>query len=485
MTISSRDECGSCGGGGGGAPGVTNPLSGDLNANGYRIFNLGTPTQDSDAARLLDILSLPFKKPARLAAATTLASYDAVTTPGDLEASVNGALGNLDGVAPQLNDRVLVWLETGGNKRYNGVYTVIALGSGSSKWRLRRATDMNTSAKVPPGTYVFVSEGSTLGNHRFNLFTDDPIVLGTTDLDFQDVTASGGGISNPLTADLDADNAYQVINLVAPATESSAYRLLDAYRRHEKQPCRLATAANLASFTGLAQTLTATVNGALCLDGSAVALNDRVLVTRHGQYNGIYIVTATGSVDAPWVLTRSADANDITKLYAGVHVYVSEGAVNQERTWTLRNAITTMGTTVQLWTDLGPDRTVTSSMGVRATGFGTDPIEVWQGDLSPSEWLNKSTYRLRVALKTTSSRTTYFRMRNLTTSTDVEIGGPGITTLSTTNSSDPMSVLDTVNLLNGVVGFNATTSQVYALYFYGSTGDCISHIGSIQQKVSL
>ncbi len=76
-----------------------------------------------------------------------------------------------------------------------------------------------------------------------------------------------------------------------------------------KASVRLATAAALPANTRTGSVLNADANGALSVDGVAVALNDRVLVRAESStaHNGIYTVTATGSAGAPWQLTRASD----------------------------------------------------------------------------------------------------------------------------------------------------------------------------------
>src|SRR5262249_18352603 len=82
---------------------------------------------------------------------------------------------------------------------------------------------------------------------------------------------------------------------------------------------RLATATVLPTNTynngsgGVGATLTGTANGALTVDGVAVAASDRILVKNEATQskNGIYTVSNIGSAGAPYVLTRATDANSI------------------------------------------------------------------------------------------------------------------------------------------------------------------------------
>ena len=78
-----------------------------------------------------------------------------------------------------------------------------------------------------------------------------------------------------------------------------------------KNAVQEATAAALPTYTATSTTLTASSNAALVVDGVTVLSGDRVLVKNEtstkAPNNGIFTVTATGSVSAPWVLDRAAD----------------------------------------------------------------------------------------------------------------------------------------------------------------------------------
>jgi hypothetical protein len=113
-------------------------------------------------------------------AALPAATYDPVALT--LTANVNGALGSIDAVALALGQRLLIKDQADGTQ--NGLYVVTSLGGGSSKWRLTRAPDMNTSAQAKAGALVEVNEGTANGDKLFRLTTDDPITLDATSLSF-------------------------------------------------------------------------------------------------------------------------------------------------------------------------------------------------------------------------------------------------------------------------------------------------------------
>jgi hypothetical protein len=134
------------------------------------------------------------------------------------------------------------------------------------------------------------------------------------------------------------------------ATDAVTKQQLDAASAglDPKASVRLATTAALPAYTGTG-TLTASANGALTVDGVAVAVNDRILVKNEatGARNGPYTVSATGSAGAPWVLVRSSDADTSAEVNAGMFLFVEEGT-QQDTGWVLttNNPITLDTTTL-------------------------------------------------------------------------------------------------------------------------------------------
>lgn len=105
---------------------------------------------------------------------------------------------------------------------------------------------------------------------------------------------------------------------------------------------RVATVANLdviASGSGGTKTLTATTNGAISVDGIALATGERVLVKNQttGQDNGIYVVTTVGDGATPFVLSRAEDydGSPSSEVSAGDFIYVRVGATNAATSWAL------------------------------------------------------------------------------------------------------------------------------------------------------
>jgi hypothetical protein len=97
-----------------------------------------------------------------------------------------------------------------------------------------------------------------------------------------------------------------------------------------KQPCRVATTGNIASFTTATNTI----------DGVTLQTGDRVLVWQQtvASQNGIYEVRAAGSgADGKWV--RASDFKTFG-VFAGTRVFIQEGSANGQTFIT----VTTTGT---------------------------------------------------------------------------------------------------------------------------------------------
>ncbi len=97
-----------------------------------------------------------------------------VRTGNVLNPISNGPFQPLAGVTFSAGDRMLIAGEL--LPENNGIYTVTALGSATTKWQLTRAIDADTDAEMTQG--IFVKE--TSGGCYYRLTTLAPIILNTT-----------------------------------------------------------------------------------------------------------------------------------------------------------------------------------------------------------------------------------------------------------------------------------------------------------------
>ena len=151
-------------------------LAADLDADGFTIVNLATPSASTDAATkgYVDarFSGMDWKESVR--AATTAS----ITLSGEQ---------TIDGVAVVAGDRVLVKNQ---GSAANGIY-VASAGSWS------RSADCNEDAEVTAGLTVYVSEGTANGNSLYMLTTNDAITVGSTTLTFTIVGSLQLGSSTP------------------------------------------------------------------------------------------------------------------------------------------------------------------------------------------------------------------------------------------------------------------------------------------------
>jgi hypothetical protein len=92
-----------------------------------------------------------------------------------------GAPATVDGVSLSLHDRVLVTGQTDASE--NGIYYVTTVGAGSNGTWVR-SLDANETGELNGGTIIMVTEGTNHADTQWKLTTDDPITIGSTNLNF-------------------------------------------------------------------------------------------------------------------------------------------------------------------------------------------------------------------------------------------------------------------------------------------------------------
>lgn len=135
-------------------------------------------------------------------AATTTALPANTRTGNDLEADVVGALGTIDGVTLVANVDYILVKNEGASDLKHGVYKVISLGSGGTKWKLTRSALLDTSGEMLPGILIMVTEGTANADTIWSLTTDAPIALNATALTFARATTSAATLASTAGAGL-------------------------------------------------------------------------------------------------------------------------------------------------------------------------------------------------------------------------------------------------------------------------------------------
>jgi hypothetical protein len=151
------------------------PLTGDMDAGGNQLTNLGTPSASTDAVT---------KEYAdALANGVIIKQSVKVATTGNITLSGEQSI---DSVAVVAGDRVLVKNQV--TQSANGIYVASA-----GAWS--RATDADADAEMEAGVATFVEFGTTHAGQRWTLITPS-VVVGTTAQQWTQDSSLGSGESN-------------------------------------------------------------------------------------------------------------------------------------------------------------------------------------------------------------------------------------------------------------------------------------------------
>jgi hypothetical protein len=144
-----------------------------------------------------------WKASARLATVGALAAY--TRTASAIVANANGAMANVDGVAPAVGDRLLLTSDGTASDVDNGIWDVDSLGSAGTKYELSRSSDWDESTDFSSATTVPVEEGTVKAGHAFRVTSSDPLVLNTDPVVLTDVGLLLGSVGTydgqPMTWD--------------------------------------------------------------------------------------------------------------------------------------------------------------------------------------------------------------------------------------------------------------------------------------------
>jgi hypothetical protein len=162
--------------------------TGTVDVSSKRITNLATPSASTDAAtkQYVDDVAQGLTVKAACKAATTgtlaVASGGTITYNNGISGvgatlTTTGTFTAIDGVTLANGDRILVKNET--TAANNGIYVR------TSTTVLTRATDFdNSPSGEVSGAFTFISGGTVNGDDGFVCTTDDPVVMGTTAINF-------------------------------------------------------------------------------------------------------------------------------------------------------------------------------------------------------------------------------------------------------------------------------------------------------------
>lgn len=182
------------------------------------------------------------------------------------------------------------------------------------------------------------------------------------------------------TADVSL-NSHKLTNVTDPtsAQDAATKNYVDSVAQglDPKPGARAATAAALPACTyangtsGVGATLTGNSNGALTVDGYAVAAGDIILVKNQatGAQNGLYDVTQAGSGGTPFILTRNASMDTTGEFQSAYIVVEDAGTTNANSFWVCTNSANpTVGTTAITFSQLNGATQLTAGTGISIVG---------------------------------------------------------------------------------------------------------------------
>ena len=246
-----------------------------------------------------------------------------------------------------------------------------------------------------------VSGATTLnGNITLGNASGDTITVTGTPTFAESADFDGGfTVAGSQTVDMGGN---KVTNIGTPtqATDATTKAYVDSVKQalDIKDSVRVASQSNISATynngtSGVGATLTADSNGAVSIDSTALALNNRVLVKAQtdASENGIYKVTTVGDVSNPFVLTRTTDADSSSEVTGGMFTFVEEGS-DADAGFVLSNITgsATIGTDNITMTQFSGAGSVTAGSGLSKSG-NTLSVNVDDASLE----INSDTLRMK------------------------------------------------------------------------------------------
>lgn len=174
-----------------------------LDVDTARVTNASTPTDETDLVTkgYADSLKEGLDVKDSVEAAST----------GDIDLTSATDPNPVDGVTLADGDRILLKDQATGSE--NGIYDVVT-ATDPTTWV--RSGDADSDAELTDGTFTWVNEGTSNADKGFILITNDPITVGTTNLQF--VQFSGAG---QISAGTNLNKSGDTINLDATISLSA------------------------------------------------------------------------------------------------------------------------------------------------------------------------------------------------------------------------------------------------------------------------
>lgn len=252
--------------------------------------------------------------------------------------------------------------------QYNGTVTSVAASGGTTGLTFSGGPITTSGTLTLSGTLAVANGGTgatTQGAARTNLGA----AASGANTDITSVALTSGTITT------------SPVNATDIANKSYVDSISAGINFH--QAVRLASTTALPAYTynngssGVGATITANANGALTLDGVAVASGNRVLIKNEAgaaqAYNGVYTVTQTGNGSTPFILTRATDYNTagtgVNQIDAGDFFLVTAGSTQANTSWVQQTPLPiTVGTTALVFTQFAAPITYSAGTGLTLAG---------------------------------------------------------------------------------------------------------------------
>lgn len=276
-----------------------------------------------------------------------------------------------------------------------------------------------------------VSNLSNTSDATYLLQEDRGAAFGVASLD------ADGKVPN---SQIDSDTFATKLHVSSVASGLQIKSAVKAASTENFASTRSAGSADASGGNGVGETLTASSNGALVIDGVSISANDRVLIKNQtdATQNGIYIVTNAGGASAAAVLTRATDADNSVdgEVREGLFAFVQNGTENQRDGFVLLAEASRAGEIFQLGTD-----------SLNFSQFtGAIPVNIGNG-------LVKTNDQIAVDFNEVASATGL-------TSTNTQLSG-----YITSNDANIQSLNTTTSNTNA--GLDAAVDRIEAVELYG------------------
>ena len=304
------------------AGGLTFSVVGNISAGNTYITTLPNPVNPNDAANKAYVDSvvsgLDVKVSSEVATTIPLANVSGVTNVvyNNGTAGVGATLTIttssqlfIDGINSTTlgtgeNARVLVKNEllvptATSDAAWNGIYTVTSTATGAGTTVLTRATDFDNEGALGsiPGAFTFVQEGSTQAATGWICITNNPIVMGTTPIEFSQFSAAG-----QYTAGNGIDITGAVISTLYDGNTIGVNGSNELYVPANA----LFTTPNIGTASGNSLTVTGSLAGNI-VQANTVSVTGNVLTTGLTAGN----ISITGNVVTNLNVTTDVTANNV------------------------------------------------------------------------------------------------------------------------------------------------------------------------------